>query len=210
MTCPQHVEDAINKGQIGWEDVVELWKLALYEDHKTDPIAERLVLQLDRFGKGNVADLVRIHLKAIVKETRERIRENLAREYFGDVDAIPIKLFLNIPQMWKPTANRIMTEAAETAGVTWLELVYEPQSAIGAYMDFLKAQRPGAYQAGDASCVADCGGGTSDVASYEFGEDSDIGAGAILKPIGTPQGKSLDGNSHLARRNHSSRFSMWL
>lgn len=127
LTNLQRVVDALDAGQIQWKDVVELWKLALYKGHQTDPTAMRVTSQLQRLGKGSVGELIRIHLSAIIKETKQLIR-NQEKKKNGrdiDIDSLTLRLFLNVPQLRSPPANRIMTQAAKAAGVDWVEVVYE-------------------------------------------------------------------------------------
>ena len=147
----QHVNDALKARQIRRNDVVELWKLALYRDHKTCPTAKKVATQLQRLGKGSVGDLIRIHLAAVMAETKERIHNQERKKHGRDIDitSLPLRLFLNVPQLWSPPANRIMTQAAKAAGVDWVEVVYEAQSATGYYIAYLQDTHPNAMGSGD-------------------------------------------------------------
>ena len=100
-----------------------------------------------------------------------------------------MQLFLSIPQMWKAPANRIMVNAAENAGVEYVELVYEPQCAAAYYTYYIKDEIPKDLTAGDVILVADIGGGTGDFVSYECAQDSSAGAKVGLRVVGNARGK---------------------
>ena len=182
LTKLQHVDTALKAGQIRWDDVVELWKLALYKDHDTDPIAAKVISQLKRLGIDSVSDLIRIHFQAIIEETKENLRNRFEDQF--EIDSLPIKLFINVPQKWDLSKSRVMTEAAKAAGVDCVHTVYEAESATGYLMAFLQAHQPNALKPGDIILIADIGGGTGDYASYLVVEGSDEGAGVTLKSVG--------------------------
>lgn len=172
------------------DQVIELWKLALYKDAKTDLVAKHVNSQLKSLGKCDVSELVRVHLAAIIKEAKRWICEQEIPRlgYDLDVEDLPVNLFLNVPQVWSPPATRVMVNAAEAAGVRWVDIVYEAESAVGYYVSFLKRTRPGALGPGDTILVADLGGRTGDFGLYELVEGSDAGAIVTLKCLAKLKG----------------------
>lgn len=123
----QHVDAAIRSGRIGWDDVVDLWKLTLYDDHKTADITKEVTEQLKGRGTETVENLISVHLTAVLQEANTQIRELVALDYDGDFDSLSIKVFVSVPQMWTIKSNQVMVEAVKAAGVPWAELVYEHQ-----------------------------------------------------------------------------------
>lgn len=55
------------------EDVIELWKLVLYKQHKDSPMGKRVLAQLDKNGK-NPSKLLTTHFSAIVAKSREALK----------------------------------------------------------------------------------------------------------------------------------------
>lgn len=82
-----------------------------------------------------------------------------------------------------------MVNAARAAGASWVDVVYEAQSAVGYYVAFLQKCRPGALLPGDVVLVADLGGGTGDFGLYQLKEGSDAGATVTLECLGKLKGK---------------------
>lgn len=111
------VEEALKKKKIAAEDVIELWKLLLYKDHELSGLAQRSEKQLkDR----SVGEFIAIHLRAVIEEAKAYIKRSSSLDYapevcfghypniaqiwlirFQEIDALPIQLFLSVPQMWK-------------------------------------------------------------------------------------------------------------
>lgn len=210
------VDEALKTKLIRPEDVIQLWKLLLYRAHESSPMAQRIKKQL---GRRTVADLISTHLRALVAVAKDYIKRSptsfdfssevrttrdpspLYRAFMSpqltlrgqEIDAMPVQLFLSVPQMWKTPANRIMTEAAKLAGIEHVELVYEPQCAAAYYTHKIKDSLPRQLKVGDVLMIADVGGGTGDFVSYEFRTDSDAGSQVRLRSIGVATGISPAG-----------------
>lgn len=100
-----------------------------------------------------------------------------------------IKVFISVPQMWKAPANRLMTTSAKAAGLSHVELVYEPHCAAAFYAKNVM-HTPNQLSKGDILIVADIGGGTADLVSYEFGGPGKDGAAMPLSLAANPKGES--------------------
>ena len=81
-----------------------------------------------------------------------------------------------------------MTNAAKSAGIEYVELVYEPQCAAASFLYDIRDRIPRQLNRGDVLLVIDIGGGTGDSVSYEFTQDSGGGAKVGLRMIGHAQG----------------------
>ncbi|KAK4958369.1 hypothetical protein LTR10_004795 [Elasticomyces elasticus] len=167
---------------------IGLCKSLLYKDYSTSEIAARVRKQL---GTRSLKELLATHLERILVTVKEwtKSTSNLTADYTDEeIDAMPIELFLSVPQMWKAPANIIMTEAAKRAGVMYVELVYEPQSAAGYFAGNVKHRVPKYLGPGDGLLVADIGGGTGDFVSLGFESSSADGAKVRFTTVGTPEG----------------------
>lgn len=179
------LEQAIKAGKFAQTDTIELWKLLLYRDHQTSPIAERIQAQLDAGGADRTLEtLISTHLREVVHYARQEISSILGRRSESILNLL-VQVFLSVPQMWKAPANNIMTQAAKTAGIPYVELVYEPENAAAFYTYHVREELPKQFLAGDILLVADIGGGTGDFVSYEIRQDSDNGASVGLTLIST-------------------------
>ena len=101
----QYAQQALQNQEIEHEHIIELWKLLLYKDHKSSKIVREVQIQL---GERAIDDFLTIHIAAVFKEAIDRLKSTptsgLSAE---DVENLPKKLFLSVPQLWKPPANRI-------------------------------------------------------------------------------------------------------
>ena len=189
------LDDAIKKG-FSREKVIELWKLLLYKDHRTSAIAERVKEQLLLYGK-SIDQLLEEHMRALLQATMDHIKRQVQTP--KNIDSMPTKVFMSVPQMWKLPADLQMATAAKKAGIAYVELVFEPQAAAGYYLYFLKNNMD-QLTPGDVLLMADIGGGTGDFNSYEFTTGKVAGAEARLKLVGDPKGWFSDPRhtAHLA------------
>ena len=88
------------------EDVIELWKLCLYEDHATSKISRRVHAQLLKAGR-TLDKLLTTHFRAIVRYAKEQIKgEALADFTAEEIDDMPTQVFFSVPQMWQAPGNR--------------------------------------------------------------------------------------------------------
>ncbi|KAI7343883.1 hypothetical protein KC354_g15426 [Hortaea werneckii] len=142
------------------EDVIGLWKLVLYKQHKDSDMGRRVISKLKKAGK-TLSQLLTTHFSAIVTKSREALKcDSRVMLDFSDeqIDSMEIEVFISVPQMWKAPANRFMAQSAKDAGLR------------------------------DVLIIADIGGGTGDFVSYEFGGSGDNGAKMPLSIVGNPEG----------------------
>ncbi|GAB1740506.1 hypothetical protein NU219Hw_g5609t1 [Hortaea werneckii] len=171
------------------EDVIDLWKLVLYKQHKDSPMGKRVLAHLKKNGK-TLSQLLTTHFSAIVAKSREALKcDSRVMLDFSDeqIDSMEIEVFISVPQMWKAPANRFMTQSAKAAGFKYVELVYEPHCAAAYYANNIM-NTPRQLSRGDVLIIADIGGGTGDFVSYEFGGPGDDGAKMPLSIVGNPEG----------------------
>ncbi|KXT06794.1 hypothetical protein AC578_7118 [Pseudocercospora eumusae] len=171
-------------------DVIDLFKLALYKDHATSEISKRVQSQLMAVNK-SMDDLLTCHLKAMVECAKAKIKDyslrlvNVTEEVF---DRMETNVFISVPQMWKPPANRRIVEATRKAGIKHVELVYEPQCAAAFYTEGIQNESPPGLPAGSLIHVNDIGNGTGDFVTYKVVADSSEGAEIQLQLVGTATG----------------------
>ncbi|RMZ03632.1 hypothetical protein D0860_06724 [Hortaea werneckii] len=171
------------------EDVIDLWKLVLYKQHKDSDMGRRVLRKIENAGK-SPSQLLTTHFSAIVAKSREALKcdSRVVLEFSDEqIDSMEIEVFISVPQMWKAPANREMTQAAKTAGLKYVELVYEPQYAAAHYANNIM-NTPSQLSKGDVLVIADIGGGTGDFVSYEFGGSGYDGAKMPLSIFGRPEG----------------------
>ncbi|KAI7495508.1 hypothetical protein KC367_g7271 [Hortaea werneckii] len=174
---------------IAAEDVIDLWKLVLYRQHKDSDMGKRVLSKLKKAGK-TLSQLLTTHFSAIVAKSRESLKcDSRVMLEFSDeqIDSMEIEVFISVPQMWKAPANRFMTQSAKDAGFKYVELVYEPHCAAAYYANNIM-NTPSQLSKGDVLIIADIGGGTGDFVSYEFGGSGDNGAKMPLSIVGNPEG----------------------
>ena len=184
-----YVEKAIARNLLEPDDVISLWKMLLYRAHASTDIGKRIKTQM---GSHTLEELLSTHIREVLLEVKEWIKKSpqVALDLDNEqIDALPVELFLSVPQMWKAPANQMMTTAAMHAGVDHTELVYEPQCAAGYFTARNKNKYPRNMNSGHVLLVADLGGGTGDFVSLELMGSADDGAKVLLKPVGTPEGK---------------------
>ncbi|KAI6862239.1 hypothetical protein KC343_g6540 [Hortaea werneckii] len=171
------------------EDVIDLWKLVLYQQHKDSDMGKRVLSKLKKAEK-KLSELLTTHFSAIVAKSREALKRDVrVMLEFSDeqIDSMEIEVFISVPQMWKAPANRFMTQSAKDAGFKYVELVYEPHCAAAYYANNIM-NTPSQLSKGDVLIIADIGGGTGDFVSYEFGGHGDDGAKMPLSIVGNPEG----------------------
>ena len=77
-----------------------------------------------------------------------------------------------------------MTSAAKAAGISYVELVYEPHCAAAFWAEQIMDRMPRLVEPGEEVLMADLGGGTADLIPLRFDEPSDAGAKVDLKCVG--------------------------
>ncbi|RPB13452.1 actin-like ATPase domain-containing protein [Morchella conica CCBAS932] len=95
--------------------------------------------------------------------------EDVLEGHFGKalLAITPIEYFLTVPAVWSDSAKAQTLYAAEVVGLGTknnLRLISEPEAAA---VYSLKAIQPNMLKVTDTFVVADCGGGTVDLISYE-------------------------------------------
>ncbi|KAK4901816.1 hypothetical protein LTR27_001588 [Elasticomyces elasticus] len=189
------VRKALNEDKMKPEQVIELWKLNLYPDHVTSPMAVRVTERLAK-SRHSLFDLLSTHFGEVVSFIDGWIKKPGNMQIAGiyspeQLNAMPRKVFISVPQMWKQPANRLMTEAALKAGIGPIELVYEPHSAAGYFLATMKNIRPAYLAPDDQIIVADVGGGTGDFLALAFEGPARNDERQKLKIVGNPEGRHM-------------------
>ncbi|KJX99923.1 hypothetical protein TI39_contig347g00002 [Zymoseptoria brevis] len=105
-----------------------------------------------------------------------------------DIDDLQVELFLTIPDMWKPPANRYMTSGAEMAGVLSVQLTMESLCAAAYFMHDVHKSTRRSLNPGEAILVVDACGGTTDVTRFEMPASGNAGAMTGLRRTGVAKG----------------------
>lgn len=202
------LEQMVKTGKLPAEKAIRHQKLALYKDHKSHEITQRVQQQLAADNQA-METLIAHHLNAIVTEILDFADRTPTGATFRH-RYLEKEWYLSIPQMWDPNATKVMIKAARYAGLQNVELVYEPQAAaaftldgLNTYIKRFTAGLPYALVPGDVVQVADLGGGTGDFVSYAI-DKVEAGAEVELRLVGKPSG-ALCG-SEFVNRN----FVRWL
>ncbi|KAK5171043.1 uncharacterized protein LTR77_004187 [Saxophila tyrrhenica] len=188
-----HVQAALNNGIIQQKDVVELWKLALYDGHTPQSKAKESVIVDKQLGNDyNLDDLLAAYLRSVIGYATEKIA--VAKTYSSmskdEIGRVPVHLFIGVPQMWDSVVNKMLTDAARAAGCASVDTVHESRCATAFYTHGLRSLASASFQIGDIVLVADIGGGTGDFVTFRLGDDPEDGAQVKLFQVGTPDGKS--------------------
>lgn len=184
----------VNAGRLQAEDTIEMWKLALYNDHADSEMVKRIHAFLDRHDLG-IVDLIAIHLEKLLPMIRSKSQSGVIA-LMHDVKNMDIELWISVPQMWEPPACKKMMLAvekvAEKTGVKWAKLILEPECAAAFYLHTIKTTLNMGYKVGDEIIVCDIGGGTGDFLRVQYESDPADGAKVVLKNTGTATGKSVN------------------
>ncbi|MFZ7112391.1 MAG: Hsp70 family protein [Desulfatiglandales bacterium] len=81
------------------------------------------------------------------------------------------EIFLTVPASFDVVARDLTVEAAETAGLSRITLLEEPQAAFYAWIDATEGSWRDRVKMGDVILVVDVGGGTSDFSLIRVSED---------------------------------------
>ncbi|KAK5127450.1 hypothetical protein LTR85_006789 [Meristemomyces frigidus] len=132
------LRDLLRDGKVKSEDVIEFFKLALYDHGGQVPMskrANRVKEQLAQLGK-STHELFTAHLKAVFEDCKWEIRRSGMRFHFKaeDLAQMPVKVRLSVPRMWSPSARRQMQEAAQAAGIPLVALASEPPSVLAYFV----------------------------------------------------------------------------
>lgn len=95
----------------------------------------------------------------------ETLERNFGKEF---LDATPVDIILAVPAVWSDAAKALTMQAAIAAGLGTrqsIQLISEPDAAA---VCTLKDIQPNHLRVNDTFIVADCGGGTVDLISYQI------------------------------------------
>ncbi|KAI5794259.1 hypothetical protein DFH27DRAFT_565692 [Peziza echinospora] len=115
-----------------------------------------------------VTDYLRV-LHAHLQYSLKKAYPESVSEQFGN--EIVLKYCLTVPALWSDKAKAMTIEAAKAAGMgqgrNEIRLVAEPEAAAIHCLKMFQATEKG-LKVGDVYVLADCGGGTVDLISYEI------------------------------------------
>ena len=143
---------------------------------------KRILKQLTDLGV-KIEDLIASHLARIFEAFKNEIKTSpLVEQDLQDAlaDDVPIKVFISVPRMWTPSANKVINDAAQKAGIKRVELVWEPVCAAAHYNHIIKDKPPAGHDTGLGIIVLDLGGGTGDVQLLRYGDSAKNGATVLL------------------------------
>jgi len=169
----------ILKHKVAAEDVIEFFKLALYDQDGAQP--ERVARVTAQLEQNNMSLdlLIQLHLRAVVDECLREVRDSEDKlltpgKMLHELDVTDVGLRLSVPQMWSPTARRRMLQAAKLAGFTLVALASEPQCALASLVNKVAKKTvrlPRPLLASDAVTAVDVGCGTTDIVTYRLVDD---------------------------------------
>lgn len=110
-------------------------------------------------------DVVADYLRSLKNHTMETLERNFGKEF---LDATPVDIILAVPAVWSDAAKALTMQAAIAAGLGTrqsIQLISEPDAAA---VCTLKDIQPNHLRVNDTFIVADCGGGTVDLISYQI------------------------------------------
>ncbi|KAF8470617.1 hypothetical protein BDZ91DRAFT_718521 [Kalaharituber pfeilii] len=146
---------------------LQYMKLLLDPSQEKGLLADPLCLEQMRVAlppNKKPVDAVSDYLKAIKEHALQVLSNSFGTEFWK---VIPVEYHLTIPAVWSEAAKALTLKAATNAGIgsgKELVLIAEPEAAA---LYCLTDISPGLLKVGDTFIVADCGGGTVDLVSYE-------------------------------------------
>ncbi|KAK3072393.1 hypothetical protein LTR53_006886 [Teratosphaeriaceae sp. CCFEE 6253] len=180
------VEAAIDDGRLQRGEDIRLWKLLLDPGYDSSPLAARVKQQL---GTHSVDELIKVHIAAVVEECTAWAKSatftaGMSNEVF---DAMPIQLFVSVPQMWTPPANRRMAIAAKSDKIETVTLLWEPHNAAAYFAERIRYHPRGLAEQ-DCVLVVDAGAGTADLCTLQIMSSIGNGSKVQLETVGKPEG----------------------
>jgi len=163
----QDLIEQTDEGLLGESDCLRFSKLALQPNHATKAIHEKVAAHTARVNK-KPQDIFVDYLNAIVKKAKAYIKGTS----YGNVDDIPLELFISTPQIWAPSTNRAMTEAGKRIA-SKCAIVPEPLCAAAFVLNDeinvgSQSQTNVTLGMDDLVLVADLGGGTADLVLFRL------------------------------------------
>ncbi|KAI8633026.1 hypothetical protein F5Y19DRAFT_416205 [Xylariaceae sp. FL1651] len=178
--CPTSIYYGPDKTTWGYStplgvESIQWFKLLLVNeddlaDHLKDSPHLARTRQLLKGMRKTEVEIIGDYLKYLWDHVLENVRRSIGTRIMSKT---PFHVELTIPAIWKPYAVAKMRLAATRAGIlanrpcgqTTLSFITEPEAAALATLSDMR-RRPD-IEVGDAFIVADCGGGTVDLISYE-------------------------------------------
>lgn len=116
-------------------------------------------------------DLVADYLKAINSHLMSTLRKSQQPSFMNTLGKeVPVHYYLTVPAMWSPEAKELTRQAAKDAGIGELgpvRLISEPEAAAAHCFTQYQGTKH-SLKVNDVYVIADCGGGTVDMISYEI------------------------------------------
>lgn len=117
--------------------------------------------------KTSATRVIQQYIEKVWTHSKREIRNGVGDR---DFDSMPIHVVITIPAIWGNQAIDMMKDAASSsilqsgsAGLTTYEFLSEPEAAVQAYAQKLQLK----LAENDIVMVADLGGGTADIISYQ-------------------------------------------
>ncbi|KAF8453881.1 hypothetical protein BDZ91DRAFT_786649 [Kalaharituber pfeilii] len=113
------------------------------------------------------------YLKGIYEHTRATFEKSYPKTFTDTIGTAknPLEFVLTVPAVWTDDAKELTLKAARAAGLdeshARIKLVSEPEAAAIHCLETFK-ETNNSLQVGDVYVIADCGGGTVDLISYEI------------------------------------------
>jgi len=185
----------LDNGLLGEDDCLRFSKLALQPNTETKAIHEKVVAHTRRVGK-KPQDIFVDYLASIIRRAKASIKATS----YGNIDDVPLELFISTPQIWAPSTNLAMIEAGKRIAVK-CAIVPEPLCAAASV---LNDQINIGSQSGtnvvlgvdDLVLVADLGGGTADIVVFKLCSSPSDGLNFSLEVV-KPATGSLAGATRI-------------
>lgn len=122
-----------------------------------------------------VVDVIADYMTELVNYTNKALENTYPASMINQLgNIIPIHYILTVPAVWSDRAKAMTLQAAKKAGMSGtnsvqksVRLISEPEAAAMHCLRFYQDTQ-NCLQVGDIYVVADCGGGTVDLISYEI------------------------------------------
>ncbi|KAK3398271.1 hypothetical protein B0T20DRAFT_498039 [Sordaria brevicollis] len=157
------------KEQLKWFKLLLLDSEDLPDDIRDSNKLKEARLYLEKHNK-TAEEAISVFLRHLWNHSIQRITETIGRNM---MNYSSFHVVMTLPAIWPSYAQNRMREAARAAGIlgkriageTQLTFVSEPEAAALATLEEMEDRFD--VKAGDTFVVADCGGGTSDLISYQ-------------------------------------------
>ncbi|KAF8436715.1 hypothetical protein BGX38DRAFT_1213699 [Terfezia claveryi] len=143
-----------------------------HEDNISREKFRRLKQTIDAMPDGKTpCDLTRDYLKALHNHLMVTLGKQFLPSFIKTLGKeVPVYYYLTVPAMWSTKAKELTLKGAKAAGIGELgpiRLVSEPEAAAAhCFTQYQGTQH--SLKVNDVYVIADCGGGTVDMISYEI------------------------------------------